>query len=70
MGDLLPAVVWWCIGVGLGVLALVMVLSQAIEALIRRWSRRVGCPVCGAGPVRGVRGQAPVIDSERAGGGG
>jgi len=55
MGDWLPAWVWWCVGVGLAVTAQYAVLSQAIELLIRRWSRRVGCPVCGAGPAGGGR---------------
>jgi len=49
MGAWLSAWVWWCVGIALAVTAQYAVLSQAIELLIRRWSRRVGCPVCGAG---------------------
>lgn len=66
MGGLLPAWVWWCIGIALAVTAQYAVLSQAIELLIRRWSRRVGCPVCGAGPVGRGRGDddADHVESE------
>lgn len=44
-----PAWVWWCIAIALAVTAQYAVLSQAIELLTRRWARRIGCPVCGAG---------------------
>ena len=53
----LPGWVWLVIGAILAVTAAYYVLADALDVLMRRWARRTGCPVCGAGPVRADRGQ-------------
>lgn len=53
----LPGWVWLAIGSVLAVTAAYYVLADALDVLMRRWARRTGCPVCGAGPVRAGHGQ-------------
>jgi hypothetical protein len=54
----LPAGAWWCIGAAGTAVVAYLVLANAIDILCRRWARRLGCPVCGAGPVGSEPGGA------------
>jgi hypothetical protein len=71
MGGWLPSWAWWPVGLALAVTTGYLVLSNAIELLIRRWARRFGCPVCGCGQLgHGAdRGQAQAEVSGEVGGG-
>lgn len=64
----LPSWAWLAIGAVLAVTAAYYVLADAVDVMMRRWARRTGCPVCGAGPVVAGRGQDDEQVSERAGG--
>jgi len=67
MGGVLPSWAWLAIGAVLAVTAAYYVLADAIDVLMKRWARRTGCPVCGAGPTSAGHGQAAAPDAESAG---
>lgn len=67
-----PGIVWWLAGVGLGVTALYYAAANTVDVLMRRWARRLGCPVCGAvrrggapGPGAGAPAAPAGADGER-----
>lgn len=69
MAGWLPGWAWAATGIVLAVTAAYYVLADAIDVLMKRWARRTGCPVCGAGPVarRAEHGQADAQDPPSAG---
>jgi len=66
----LPPWARWGIILALAVTCLYYVLANAVDVLMRRWSRRSGCPVCGAGAaVRGEQDAPAGAGAAREGGG-
>lgn len=70
MAGWLPSWAWLCIGAALAVNAAYYVLADAIDVLMKRWARRTGCPVCGAGPVRRCGGEDQGAEQVRESAGG